>query len=209
VRSITTITTPPERVALTTVERVKAELNITTDASDALLAAKILEASSDIESKLGRSLARAGVTQRFWGDPGAAEFFSLDRYPVAEVASVTIDDVAVDGEVLLDSGSGLIYRLDTSGYPCPFTWGKSAIVVYVGGYELPGAEAPDLPPALQAACVELMTQYWTARGRDPSIRSEDIPGISAVQYWVGAVGESGELPPTVMSKIMPFRRPMI
>lgn len=206
-RSITTITTPPERIALTTVERVKAELNITTDANDALLAAKILEASSDIESKLSRSLARAGVTQRFWGDPGMVEFFSLDRYPVAEVASVTVDDVLVDGEVLLDSGAGLIYRLDTSGHPCAFTWCKSVIVVYTGGYELPGAENPDLPADLQAACVELMTQYWTARGRDPSIRAEDVPGLGSTTYWVGAVGASGELPPTVMSKIMPHRRP--
>lgn len=206
-RSITSITTPPERVALTTVERVKAELNITGDAADGLLAAKILEASSDIESKLNRALSRAGVTQRFWGEPGAAEFFSLDRYPVASVASVTIDDAVVEGEVLLDPGSGLIYRLDASGHPCPFTWCNSAIVVYTGGYEMPGAENPDLPAALEAACVELMTQYWTARGRDPSIRAEDIPGLGSVQYWVGAVGASGELPPTVMSKITPFRRP--
>lgn len=209
-RSITTITTPPARVALTTVERVKAELGITGDANDDLLEQKILEASSDIESKLARVLARAGITQRFWGDPGAAEFFLLDRYPVASVASVTVDEVLVSADqVLLDSDTGLIYRLDASGHACPFTWCKNVIVVYAGGYELPGASIPDLPPVLQAAAIELMTQYWTSRGRDPSIRSEDIPGVMAVQYWVGAVGDAGELPPSVMSKISPFRRAQV
>lgn len=209
-RSIMTVTTPPERVALTTLERVKSELGITSAVTDDLLEAKILEASSDIESKLGRSLARAGITERFWGEPGATEFFSLDRYPVATVTSVTIDDTVIGGgEVLLDPGTGLIYRVDASGHACLFTWCKNVIVVYTGGYELPGASQPDLPPALEAAAIELMTQYWTSRGRDPSIRSEDIPGIGSWQYWVGAVGAAGELPPSVMSKISPFRRPQV
>lgn len=209
-RSIATITTPPERVALTTLERVKAELNITSDASDELLAAKILEASSDIESKLNRSLARAGMTERFWGGEGGVECFSLQRYPVAAVSSVTVDDVAIDdAEWLLDAEAGLLYRLDAGGYPCTFTWCKAVSIVYAGGYEMPGAESPDLPAALQAGCVELVCQYWTARGRDPSVRAEDIPGLGSVQYWVGAVGEAGELPPSVMSKISPFRRPSV
>lgn len=209
-RSIANITTAPERVALTTLERVKAELGIENDTSDILLSAKILEASSDIESKVGRTFARLGMTERIWGDPGYAEYFVLNHDPVASVASVTVDDVAVDSaEYRLDAKAGILYRLDASGYPCAWSWCKDVVVVYTAGFELPGAESPDLPAALEAAAVELLTSYWTSRGRDPALRSEDIPGIGSASYWVGAVGESGELPPSVMSKISPFRRSQI
>lgn len=206
-RSITTVTTVPERTALTTLDRLKAELGIETDASDTLLTAKILEASSDIEAHLNRTFSRAGITERIWGGPGCAEFFSLVRWPVASISSVTVDDVAVESdEYRLDGDTGLLYRLDSNGYPCTWEWCKDVVIVYSGGYELPGADSPTLPAALEAAALELLTSYWTARGRDPSIRAEDIPGIGSVTYWVGAVGAAGELPPAVVTKITPFRR---
>lgn len=207
-RSIATVTTPPERVALTTLERVKAELAITGDTSDELLVAKILEASSDIEAQCRRGFGTRGLTERVWGEPGYAEFFSLRQYPVASITSVTVDDVAVDSdEYRLDGDTGLLYRLDASGYLCTWQWCKDVVIVYSGGYEMPGSENPTLPASLQAACVLLMNSYWTARGRDPALRQEDIPGLGSASYWVGAVGESGQLPPEVMSRILPFRRP--
>ncbi len=209
-RSIAAITTPPERVALTTLDRVKAELDITTDAKDDLLRAKILEASSDIEAQCRRSFAMAGYTDRFWGGDGCLEYLNLWQYPIPSIASVTVDDVLVSsGEYRLDGATGVLYRLDASGYAREWSWCKDVVVVYSGGYELPGAETPNLPAVLQAACIELMTQYWTARGRDPSVRAEDVVGLGSVTYWVGAVGADGELPPTVMSKISSFRRPQI
>lgn len=209
-RSIASITTPPERLALTTLDRIKAELGIDTDAHDELLAAKILEASSDIEAQCRRSFALAGYTERVWGGDACTEYLVLRQYPVASITSVTVDDVAIDAsEYRLDPETGMLYRLDVGGRPCWWSWCKDVVIVYSGGYELPGTENPTLPAVLQAACIELMTQYWTARGRDPSIRSEDIPGIGTISYWVGAVGESGELPPSVMSKILPFRRPSV
>lgn len=205
-QSIVSVTTAPERTALTTVDRVKLELSITTDASDALLGIKINEASSDIEAHLSRTLAYAGLTQTFWGE-GTADYLILDRAPVGSIVSVTLDDDLVDSdEYRLDADSGILYRLDSSGYPCTWYWCKSVIIVFTGGYELPGADDPTLPPAIEAAAVELVTSYWTARGRDPTVRAEDIPGIGSVTYWVGAVGEDGGLPPSVTSKIAPFRR---
>ena len=207
-RSIVQVTTAPEHVALTTLDRVKLELGITTEASDDLLRAKILEASSDIEAQCQRNFAAQGMTERFWGDPGCAEYFSLRQYPVTSVTSVTVDDVAVDSdEYRLDAETGLLYRLDASGYPCIWQWCKDVVIVYAGGYAMPESESPNLPASLQAACVLLMNSYWSSRGRDPALRAEDIPGLGSATYWVGAVGESGQLPPEVMSRISPFRRP--
>lgn len=207
-RSIVTVTTAPERTALTTLDRVKLELSISGSESDDLLSLKIAEATSDIEAHLRRTLARATLTETFWGDLGAPEYLVLDRAPVASVTSVMVDDVAVAStEYRLDADAGIIYRLDSTGYPSFWLSCKSIVVVYAGGFELPGADAPTLPPALEAAAIALLNSYWQSRGRDPLVRAEDIPGLGSFQYWVGAVGDSGDLPPDVVSKIAPFRRP--
>lgn len=206
-RSIATITTPPERTALTTVGRVKSELDIEGEASDELLAVKIAEASSDIEAHIARILCSAGLTETFWGGSGCAEYLILARAPVTAVASVTVDDVAVDSsEVRLDADAGLLYRLDSSGYPCAWTWCKSVVIVFTAGFELPGADNPTLPASLESAAVDLVSSFWQSRGRDPLVKSEDIPGLGSVEYWVGSVGEAGELPPGVAAKISPYRR---
>lgn len=208
-RSIATVTVPPEVTALTTLERVKQELEIAGEAQDALLAAKIAEASSDIEAHLGRVLSRATLSEIFWGVSGL-EYLILARAPIAAIESVTEDDVAVDSdEYRLDAETGQLYRLDASGFACAWTWCKQITVVYRAGYLLPGEDGRDLPPALEAGAIALLGSYWASRGRDPLVRGEDIPGLGSVQYWVGAVGEAGELPPDVVSKISPFRRVLV
>jgi uncharacterized phiE125 gp8 family phage protein len=208
-QSIATVTTAPAETDLTTIERVKAELNMTSvdTARDNLLGYKIAEATSDIEAHLGRVLCRAGLTERFWGDPGCAEYLILARAPVASITSVTVDGVAVSStEYRLDGASGILYRLDASGYPSIWEWCKDIVVVYVAGYIVPGESGRDLPEALEAATVELVASYWSSRGRDPTVKAEDVPGLGRVEYWVGAVGKAGELPPSVDAKIAPFRR---
>jgi hypothetical protein len=62
-RSIVEIVTPAEFELLTTLERVKAELNISTNANDEILEAKIAEASSDIQAGGTRQAAAAGGRQ--------------------------------------------------------------------------------------------------------------------------------------------------
>ena len=66
-RSTLTVTTPADVTALTTVERVKAELGISDGDSDALLAIKIDEATSDIEARC-RPFRRETLTETFWPD---------------------------------------------------------------------------------------------------------------------------------------------
>lgn len=201
--STLTVVTPNTHKALTSLPRVKSELGITVNTFDALLTSKISEASSDIESHLNRVLRREELEQVFWGS--CSDLLILDRSPVAEIISVTVDGSLVDAyDYRCNTGSGLLHRLG-SGSPIEWSFGQSVSVVFEAGYLMPGEADYDLPPALEAACVELVSSYWASRGRDPSVREEDIPGLMRKVYWVGAVGNAGELPPSVEAKLGPFR----
>lgn len=202
-RSILNIPSPATVRDLTTLERVKAELSITDNASDLLLRAKIREASSDINARAWADPYEA-VTQTFW-DVGCEEYLILRRRPNVSISSITVDDVATT-YYRLDPETGILYCLDSSDYPTPWVSCKSIVAVYSAGYIMPGQTGANLEPSLEAATIELVQSYWSSRGRDPLIRSEDVPGLGSVTYWVGAVGESGELPPSVESRIAPFRR---
>jgi hypothetical protein len=216
------VTTPANATALTTLERVKAELEISGNDSDDLLQSKINEASSDIEARC-RPFRRETVTETFWparpsryGSHGfhngwnplghGIECLSLLRRPVANIASITVDDTAVvSTDYRIDADSGLLFRLD-GGYGSAWWISKTAVVAYSGGYLLPGEANRNLPPSLESAAVDLVGSYWMSRGRDPKLRAETSFGVASFEYWVGAVGDVGDLPPGVMAKIAPFRK---
>lgn len=203
------VTTPADVTALTTIERVKLELSITNSDDDDLLSAKIDDATSDIAVRVGPSLRRETVTETFYPDrgPGCADKLILRRWPVASIASVTVDDETVDStEYRVDGETGLLYRLSTDGYPCRWLFYKSLAVGYTAGYLLPGEANRDLPPSLEAAAIELVGSYWASRGRDPAVMEEENVGVARFRYWVGAVGTVGDLPPGVMAKIAPFAK---
>jgi len=103
----------------------KAELQITTDANDEILKAKIAEASSDIQAAIGYRLPSEEVRETFWHDDGsrprmrvrcfgnpAETTLFLKRTPVSRIASVTVDDLALNPtEYRLDPEAGLLDRL--------------------------------------------------------------------------------------------------
>ena len=208
-RRILTVTTEPEVTKLTTLARVKSELDIRDSTNDTLLNAKIDEASSDAEASLGFTVSRATVSETFWHSEIMEwpEYLTLDRAPVASIDSVVVDDETIDASLYrTDPEIGALYALDGSGYPCRWLFCKSLVVNYSGGYLLPGQGGRNLPAGIEGAVVDLMTDFWSARGRDPSVKSEEIPGVLRRDYWIGAVGEEGELPPRVVMKLAPFRR---
>lgn len=207
---LVTVTTPAEATALVTLDRVKAELGITTTTHDVLLTAKIAEASADIEAHIGYRLARETVTETFWAIEEPASYVLLDRTPVASIASVTLDDEAQETTAWrLNPKTGALYALDGSGYPWRWISSESLVVSYTGGYLLPGQSGRNLPAPLEGAAADLVGMFWLARGRDPSLRAETVDGVGRSEYWVGAVGRDGSLPPTVIQKIASFVRPRV
>lgn len=205
-RSILSVTTAATVTALTTLERLKQELDISVSTYDSLLRAKIKEATSDINARAWADPLET-VTQTFW-DVGCEEYLILRRRPNVSISSITVDDVATT-DYRIDPETGLLYCLDTSDYPTFWVSCKSIAVVYSAGYIMPGQANANLEPALEAAAIELLQSYWQSRGRDPLIKSESVPDLGEVSYWVGAVGEAGSLPPGVETKIAPFRRVML
>ena|GEM_PF-1621835 len=210
--SIVSITTPADNTALTTVERMQQELSIA--GNDELLAAKIDEATSDIAIRCRPLLRRETLTETFWHDHGRfgthdvsrSPPLILRRFPVVSIDTVTLDDVVIDAsEYRLDADTGLLYRLTSSGFPGHWRFGKSAVIAYTAGYTVRADGDPTLPPSLEAAAIELVSSYWHSRGRDPLLKSEENFGVARFDYWVGAVGASGDLPPGVMAKIAPYQ----
>lgn len=209
-RSIVTVASPASDTALTTLARVKLELGIPTGttSSDEILQNKIDEASDDIEAALGFRLVRETAVETFWHEQydGAPEKLVLDRTPVASIASVVVDGGAIDASTYrVDPNTGELFAL-CNGYPSVWVFCRSVVVTYGGGYILPPASNRTLPKGIEGACVALVSSFWAARGRDPTLRSEEIPDLISATYWVGAVGEDGELPPDIVAKLAPFRR---
>jgi len=202
------ITAPAENTQLATLDRIKQELGITGTDTDTLLSAKIDEASSDIAVRVRPSLGRQTITETFYRDsrPSEPERLFLRRWPVVSIVSVTIDGAETldTAHYRFDPEIGVVYRLTESGYPRRWWCRKSIAIEYVAGYLLPADDGRDLPASLEAACIDLVASYWASRGRDPALRSESIDGVASFSYWVGAIGQSGDLPPSVMAKIKPF-----
>jgi Phage gp6-like head-tail connector protein len=208
-RSIVTVASPASDTALTTLAQVKLELNITNTASDMILQDKIDEASDDIEAALGFRVVRETAVQTFWHEQydSFLDRLILDRTPVASIASVVVDGETYDSSRWrLDAKTGELFALDSCGYPCVWLFFRSIVVTHDGGYILPDASNSDLPKGIEGACIDLVSSFWAAKGRDPAVKSEEILGVISKQYWVGAVGEDGELPPSVVMKLAPYRR---
>lgn len=184
---------------LTVLATAKDELGVApSDTSqDARLTRWIHEASSLINSQVNRVLGREKVRETFeCGPHGHVGALPLSRYPVAIIDSVSCftQSLAVT-DYRLDSNKGLLYR--NFG-----RWTGEVVVQYQAGYQLLG----ELPYDLERACLQLM-RYRQASGiRDPSIRSEEVPGVYNVSYWVGTVpGTDAALPNDVASMLAPYR----
>jgi hypothetical protein len=124
---------------------------------------------------------------------------------VATITTVTVDGSALGAaESEVDPVPGLLYRLEDDRARL---WAPGVVVVdYVAGWILPGEANADLPADLQQAVIDLAKGLWFRAGRDPRVKSEEIFEVHRVDYWVGAMGETGDLPPEVASVFDAYRR---
>lgn len=180
----------PEETALIDAARFKAELNIVgTDAArDALIDGHILAATGTINKACGRVSFGAATAEETFFHARAGRPLWLTHWPVTVISSVTEAGEPVAAEDYEIDADRKLWRL-MDGQRASWSCGR-VVVTYEGGYELPD----ECPPDLAGVCLELATASWSARGRDPMIKAEDVPGIGKIEYWVGAVaGLQGDM----------------
>lgn len=201
--SILTVTTAADTHDLTVLETVKDELGRTVSATDAQLTRWIHEASTQIASHCRRVFAAETVQEVFHGVSGADELI-LSRRPVTSITSVTEDDDTALATTYyeVEAETGLLYRLDGSGYR--ERWYASRVtVIYSGGYSLIGS----LPRDIETAAIQLVARRAYAASRDPNLRSVQVEGLGQRQYWVDATAKT-QMAADIEALIAPYRNEM-
>lgn len=207
-RSATTIVTPAATYALTTLDDVKAELSITGTDNDALLSRYIRASSKAIEQYCNRVFALETIKDEFWPDrepyayqlAPAISSLQLSRWPVVSVTSVTENALPLveNTTFRVNAEVGALWRLDDLAYPN--VWRSWPIVaIYQGGYD-------EIPEDVQDAAIRLVKARYLARGRDGFLKSEDIPGVRSVEYWVATGDDAGNMPPDVADILSNYRQ---
>jgi hypothetical protein len=212
-KSSLVVTTAATSTDLTVLATVKEELGIAPqdNSNDAVLQKAIRRASGIVTEYCGQKFAQETVTETFWPEYSrggcAVQMTSLllTRRPIVSIASVTVDgSEKSSSEYRFNSASGELAAISSSGYPSFWGIAQGAVVVYTAGYAL----LDSLPDGIEDAVLILIRDAWFAKGRDPRVRSESIPGVISYDYWVGQIGQSG-MPPDVVSRLEIHRPPVV
>jgi uncharacterized phiE125 gp8 family phage protein len=204
-QSIVTVTSAASSYDLTTLANVKAELGITDGASDAVLRRYITSASLAAAHYCNRVFAVETVSELAL--PGncynwtKSEVLQLSRFPLVTVTSVTEDTtlLTVDDDYLVNSSNGQLIRVSDD---VTSQWLLGVTVVYSSGYAT-------TPADLEDAVIRMVTQRYSAKGRDSALRSEEIPGVRSATYWIATGNEAGNITPDVQDILEKYRSPVV
>lgn len=205
---VSSVVTPAGSYDLTTLATVKDELGLTTTTSDASLARYITAASKTAMQFCNRVFAVETVLDQFWPqrDPGVRivvngpDPLQLSRYPVVagQLGGVTENGVTLveNTDFLCDYALGRLIRLDDLGYPTAWRqWPISAQY---------GAGFATIPADVADAVIKLVSMRYFAKGRDPALKSESVPGVLS-QSWNAAADRDGNLPGDIAGQLWNYR----
>lgn len=190
---------------MTLLETVKTELGITVTTYDTLLATLIQQVSAAIVAYCNREFAEETVIESFrplWC-ASAVEALILARVPATDIDTVVEDGTTLDSdEYEVDPATGFLWKLSGADRVC---WsGRLIVVTYTGGYQM----LDTLPQDLERACIDLVKHHWSARQRDPALKSLAVDGVATEQYGFGNVNDDG-LPMGVAPILDGYRRIVI
>lgn len=205
--------------ALTTLEAVKEELNISAgDASQDTYLARLINAASEaIERYCDRHFEKASLIEKVAGQ--GSQRILLSRTPILSVTSVTLSgSVLAPSEYEVEAEAGMIYR--STGWPWsamhrpgivqdpyPGSETKNIEVTYTGGYVLPKDEdltanppvVRTLPYDLEEACIATVKTWFRAKGADLNRTSRRLMDV-------GDTWDRRALPEPVKETLGPWRR---
>lgn len=195
---------------------LKAELGVTGSAQDARLTSLLRQASDTIETLCDRRFERRTLTETFaqplW--PRTSRTLLLAAWPVIGDAVVTLaGTVLASTEYVLDADTGTLTRSSYGigyGSPWGYDWGGTVTVAYTGGYILPGEDDYTLPGDIERCCLELAMRNYHQSGRDPTLRSETVPGVIE-QSWsaIDSVPTVSGLPTDIALRLAAYARAVL
>jgi hypothetical protein len=207
VHAITTVTAAASTQDLVTLAIVKDELGVGPSVStyDAQIGRYISAASAAAANYCNRvfpleTLSEVFNIMRARLQFGGEKILQTSRYPIGSIASVTEDGTALvaNTDYQVDKTTGQLFRLD-AGTGLISMWNQSPVtVVYDAGYAT-------IPLDVQDAVTRMVKARWFAKGRDPYTRSENIPGVRDVSYWVPTGDEAGNMSPDVADILDNYR----
>lgn len=208
--SISTVTVPAVSQDLTTLTDVKSELKIYDNKEDTWLSRQIKAASAAASNYCNRVFAAETLVDQFWPyrdfsspELSGVEPLQLSRYPSISVSSIVENSVTLVAgtDYLSKNADGTVIRIGSNSYPRG--WPACAITVtYSAGYA-------SIPVDIADAVIRLVKMRHFARGRDPAIRSETIPGVREVQWWIASGDDAGAMPPEVQDLLNNYRVPTV
>lgn len=197
-QSILTVTNAASSRDLTTLANVKAELDVTDGASNIILQRYISSASLAASQYCNRIFPVETVSEKFlfpeyWNRMvrEGVKPLQLSRWPIVAVTSVTENAILLveNTDYLVDKANGQLTRLDSSAYPR--SWSPLPLVVaYSAGYAT-------IPADLEDAVIRMVTKRFRAKGRDATLKSESLPGVRDVTYWIATGSAAGNMTPDV------------
>ncbi len=212
-RIVTTVTEAATSGDLIALSTVKAELDIDGAAKDDLLKQYVSAASAAISQHCNRTFALEGLRDEIWPLRGPHAYqlptllpsLQLSRWPVSSSPPVSVEENGVALEegagFRIEPKSGLVYRLDGTGYP--MAWSAWPIVVaYKAGFE-------QIPPDVADAALRMVTARFRAKGRDPFVRQDRIPDVRDVSYWIATGADAGNMTPDVVDLLENYRVPVM
>lgn len=173
---------------LATVAEIKTVLEITDSSKDAILAALLEAASSQIYEVTDRVWARQTYVEQC---PGFGDItLNLGRWPVESIVSIYQDSTQITDAVIANADSGQLYRQAGWSWTAQRYWNIDPVmtteepqftITYLAGYWLPNWLGTDplakaLPKNIRQACINAVTS-WYKKSYTPAT-SGDISEIS-------------------------------
>lgn len=149
-----------------------------------------------------KETVREVITIDWIGFSSCVEAVVLQRKPITEIASVTEGTntaLVLDTDFIVDLENGMMTR---GTIDSPRSWRSGKLTVeYTAGYEL----LDGVPWSYERACLIVLRSLWFSRGRDPSVRSVDIPDVGSRTYAPGDPMALG-MPLEAQQLLQPHRR---
>ncbi len=212
IKVITTVISAATTYDLTTLAIVKDELGVLDGSKDSTLKRYITSASAAASQYCNRKFQLEGMQDEFWPErelyqyqlPGGVDVLQLSRWPVVSPVTSVVENgiTLVEGtDFRVDYDSGRLFRLDQNQYPRK--WCAWPIVAkYNGGFA-------DIPDDVDDAIVRMVTRRYSAKGRDPNLKQQSVPGVIEQQWWIATGTESGNMSPDITDVLDNYRVPVV